>query len=100
MEIRAPLSYYEYIGRFEEKEGVEGPQDSPRNSNARRAPKCQDLGSWRDNSGVGQALADFLLNGIDRQDIRSRRDEERENQRACGKRSIEFVSLRKIMLKA
>jgi hypothetical protein len=85
MEIRAPLLYYEHIGRFEEKEGYDGPGDEHDCNGRKNAPRCQDLGSWRENSGVGQALADFLLHGIDRQEIRTQREREMEAQNACGK---------------
>ena len=84
MEIRAPLLYYEHIGRFEEREGFDGPTDDRDCSGRRNAPRCQDLGAWRENSGVGQALADFLLHGIDRQEIRNRRELEMEERNACG----------------
>ncbi len=84
MEGRAPLLYYENIGRFEEKDGFDGPQDENDCSGRRNTPPCQNLGSWRENSGVGQALADFLLHGIDRQEIRSRREQELEARNACG----------------
>ena len=84
MEVRAPLLYYEHIGKFEEKDGYDGPLSENECTERRNAPRCQDLGSWRENSGVGQALADFLLHGIDRQEIRNRREREMEARDACG----------------
>ena len=85
MELRAPLLYYEHIGKFEEEDGYDGPQGAGLTGlNIPNAPKCQNLGTWREDSGVGRALADLLLHGIDRQELRLRRDAERERRQACG----------------